>query len=272
MQQQPHGLPAGVDLEKPSPARCYDFYLGGAHNFEVDRNLARQVVDAVPRVRDIARDNRAFLRRAVTYCLANGITQFLDLGSGIPTAGNVHEIVHASNPDARVVYVDSDSVAVAHSETMLAETPNATAIQADMLDVPAVLEHPETQRLLDFSQPVAVMMVAVFHFVPDEERPREVIGRYFRRLATGSLLVFSHGTAEDYPEDVREVVSLYENGSTPLTTRSRAEVAELVSDFEPVEPGIVHAPEWHPDDPADVAVEDPAKSLVYSVVGRKVSL
>ncbi len=269
MTQDANRLPADVDLDRPSAARCYDYYLGGAHNFEVDRQLAQQVVTAVPQVQDIARNNRAFLRRAVRYCLDRGIRQFLDLGSGIPTAGNVHEIVHAVDPEARVVYVDNEPVAAAHGRSLLAEVDTATAIQADLLDTASVLDHPETQQLLDFTQPVAVMLVAVLHFVPDRERPDEVIRSYHDRLAPGSYLALSHGTADGNPAAVEAVSNLYAAGDTPLITRNRGEVAELVRDFELVDPGISWVTEWRAESPEDRAA-DPAETLIHTAVGRKV--
>ncbi|MEV4734374.1 SAM-dependent methyltransferase [Saccharopolyspora sp. NPDC049426] len=269
MDQRPDWLAEGVDLDKPSAARCYDFYLGGAHNFAVDRELANKVLDVVPNVKEVALNNRAFLRRAVRYCLDQGIRQFLDIGSGIPTAGNVHEIVHAVDPQARVVYVDNEPVAVAHSRSILNGNENATIVQADLRDVDDVLESPETQRLLDFSQPVAVMMVALVHFVPESAKPREIIGRYHDKLAPGSYLGFSHVTGEEFPEGVQGLVKLYENSTNPVTLRTRAEVAELVSDFELVDPGVVYVSEWHPDSPEDVG-EHPEETIVYGLVGRKV--
>lgn len=270
MNQRSDWLPTGVDLEKPSAARCYDFYLGGAHNFEVDRELGRSVMQVVPNIQEVARDNRAFLRRAVRYCLEQGITQFLDLGSGIPTAGNVHEIVHAVDPNARVVYVDNEAVAVAHSETMLEDVPNATIVHADMLDADKVMDSPEAARLLDFSKPIAVMMVAVIHFVNWEARPREIIRRYQERLAPGSYIGFSHITGDDYPEGTHGLVQLYESSSNPGTLRTRREVADLLADFELVDPGVVYAPEWRPDSPEDVG-DAPEQSILYAALGRKVS-
>jgi hypothetical protein len=267
--EQPDWIPAGVDLDTPSAARCYDFYLGGAHNFAVDRELAGKVLEVVPNVREIAMNNRAFLRRAVRYCLEQGIRQFLDIGSGIPTAGNVHEIVHAVDPRARVVYVDNEPVAAAHSRTILENVDNTAIVQADLLDVDDVLDAPETRRLLDYSQPIAVMMVALVHFVPEGDKPREVIRRYHDRLPAGSHLGFSHVTGDDYPQGTEGLVKLYENSTNPVTLRTRSEVAELVSDFELVDPGIVYVPEWHPDDPEDVP-DKPEESIVYGLVGRKV--
>ncbi|SFS30794.1 SAM-dependent methyltransferase [Saccharopolyspora flava] len=268
MEQRPDWLTEGVDLDKPSAARCYDFYLGGAHNFAADRELGKKVLEVVPNVKEVALNNRAFLRRAVRYCLDQGIRQFLDIGSGIPTAGNVHEIVHAVDPQARVVYVDNEPVAVAHSRSILDGNDNATIVQADLLDVPGVLEAPETQRMLDFSQPVAVMMVALLHFVPESARPREIIRQYHDKLAPGSFLGFSHVTGEEFPEGVQGLVNLYENSTNPVTLRTRTEVAELVSDFELVEPGVVYVPEWRPDSPEDVG-DRPEESIVYGLVGRK---
>ncbi|GAB2752789.1 SAM-dependent methyltransferase [Salinifilum aidingensis] len=268
MQRNDDWLPPDVDLEKPSAARCYDFYLGGAHNFEIDRDLGRRVMEVVPNVQEIARNNRAFLRRAVRYCLDRGIRQFLDLGSGIPTAGNVHEIVHAVDPGARVVYVDNEPVAAAHSETMLSDEPNATVIQADMLDADKVIGASETQRMIDFSRPVAVMMIAVVHFVDESARPGEIIRRYHERMAPGSYLGFSHVTDDDHPEGTHGLVKLYESSSNPVTLRSRSRVEQLLSDFSLVDPGVVYVPEWHPDVPDDVG-ENPERSIVYGAVGYK---
>ncbi|GAA4618601.1 SAM-dependent methyltransferase [Saccharopolyspora hordei] len=268
MAQRPDWAPEGVDLETPSAARVYDFYLGGAHNFEVDRELGRKAIAAVPHLKEIAVNNRAFLRRAVRYCLDQGVRQFLDIGAGIPTAGNVHEIAQAVDPETRVVYVDNEPVAVAHSRAILDGNDKATIVQADALEVESVLDAPETQGLLDFSQPIAVMMVALLHFVPESAKPREVIRQYHERLAPGSHIVVSHVTGDHDPASAQALVDLYQNSSNPGTLRSRDEVAELVSDFELVEPGVVHVPEWHPDSPEDVW-EEPERSIVYGAVGRK---
>ncbi|MGW1681479.1 SAM-dependent methyltransferase [Saccharopolyspora sp. NPDC002376] len=268
MQERSDWIPEGVDLAKPSAARCYDFYLGGAHNFEADRELGRQVMKVVPNVQEVAVNNRAFLRRAVRYCLDQGIRQFLDIGSGIPTAGNVHEIVHSAAPEARVVYVDNEPVAVAHSRTILGDNERATVVHADLLDVEGVLDAPETQAMLDFSQPIAVMMVALVHFVPEGKKPRDVIRRYYERLPAGSYLGFSHVTGDHYPEGVQGLVKLYENSSNPVTLRTRDEVAAMIDDFEIIEPGVVYVPNWRPDTPED-AWESPERSIVYGAVGRK---
>lgn len=260
-------VPNDVDLTRPSAARTYDFFLGGAHNFASDRELGQQAIDKVPDVKNIAVANRAFLRRAVRYCLDQGITQFLDIGSGIPTSGNVHEIAQATNPEARVVYVDNEPVAVAHSQSMLESNDRATVVRADLEDIDAVLS-PKALELLDLDKPVAVMMVALFHFVPESAQPKQILRSYFDRMAPGSLLVLSHATADQYPEKIEGLIDLYKDSTNPLVQRSRSEVADILSDFELAEPGVVYVPEWHPDSPEDVG-DDPAQSIIYGVAGKK---
>lgn len=269
MGQPSDWLPEDVDLVKPSAARCYDYYLGGAHNFAVDRELAHRVLELVPYGRDVARDNRAFLRRAVRYCVDNGVRQFLDIGSGIPTVGNVHEIAQAVDPESPVVYVDNEPVAVAHSKTILEGNDKATAVQADFADVDAILEHAETRRLLDFSQPVGLMLIALAHFVPDEEGPCETVRRYADRLAPGSYFALSHLTDDDYPEKVHGPQESYQASSNPFYPRSRDQVVALTADFELVDPGLVYLPQWRPDTEED-RWEEPERSLLYAAVGRKV--
>ena len=261
--------PHDVDTTIPSAARAYDYYLGGAHNFAVDRELAQNVARKVPHIKDIASSNRAFLRRAVRYCVDQGITQFLDIGSGIPTAGNVHEIAQEAAPGARVVYVDNEPVAVSHSKTILEDNENATIVRGDLENPQALLDHPETRRLLDFDQPVALITVALFHFVPESAGPCELLRAFHERLAPGSHLCLSHLTADHHPDAVSSLIELYQDSSNPLVARTRREVAELLVDFELVEPGVAHVPEWHPDSPEDVG-PDPASSIVYGAVGRKV--
>ncbi|SDP55875.1 S-adenosyl methyltransferase [Actinopolyspora xinjiangensis] len=265
----PSRLPSDVDLEKASAARCYDYYLGGSHNFEVDRELARKVESRVPHVKPLAQDNRAFLRRAVRYCLRQGIRQFLDIGSGIPTVGNVHEIAQELDPEARVLYVDNEPVAVAHSRTILEGNDRADVVQADLADSDGILGSEQAARLLDPERPIAVMMVALFHFVPDSARPAEILRSYHEWMAPGSFLGFSHVTGDHYPELLRSIVDLYADSSNPVTARSHGEISGLLKDFELVEPGLVYVPEWRPDTEED-RWQDPARSLVYGAVGHKV--
>nr|BFF02287.1 SAM-dependent methyltransferase [Streptoalloteichus tenebrarius] len=253
-------------MDRPSAARVYDYWLGGSHNFAVDRALAEQALRIVPELPEITRANRAFLRRAVRYCLDNGIRQFLDLGSGIPTVGNVHEVAQSVAPESRVVYVDSDPVAVAHSRAILAGNERAEVVQADACDPDAVLGAPGTRRLIDPDQPLAVLMLALLHFVPDSDDPAGIIGRYRDAGPSGSYLVLSHGTdaADERRAGMKE---LYARSTTPLALRPPDAVAALFAGYELVEPGVVYLPEWRPD-PAEAPDEDPARFGVLAGVGR----
>nr|WP_234995482.1 SAM-dependent methyltransferase [Streptoalloteichus hindustanus] len=267
------GLPEDVDLDRPSAARVHDYWLGGSHNFAVDRALAERAVRIVPELPAAMRATRAFLRRAVRYCLASGIRQFLDLGSGIPTVGNVHEVAQAVDPAARVVYVDSDPVAVSHSRVMLADVPGAEILHADLRDPERVLPSPEVTGLLDLDRPVAVLMVASLHFVPDSDDPVHVIGRYREAMAPGSHLVLSHLTGDSDNEAVGEQVSrvaaLYASSAQRFTLRSRAEVTALLAGFELVDPGVTRLAEWRPDTPRTTD-EHPRRDIGYAGVGRRV--
>src|SRR5437764_15259666 len=169
--ERPSWAPEGIDLNRPNAARMYDYALGGSHNFAVDREMVERVEAMMPGSSLIAHANRAFLRRAVGYCLDSGIRQFLDIGSGIPTVGSVHEVARPVTPEARVVYVDVDAVAVAHSQAILRDYPNATAIRGDVRAPADILDHPELAKMIDFSAPVAVLLMAILHFVPDEDDP-----------------------------------------------------------------------------------------------------
>ncbi|MFI9384777.1 SAM-dependent methyltransferase [Kutzneria sp. NPDC052558] len=260
--------PKNIDVETASAARLYDFFLGGSYNFEVDRELGRQVAAVAPAAFDLARLNRAFLRRAVRYLVEQGIDQFLDIGSGIPTAGNVHEIAQRANPDARVVYVDNEPVAVAHSELLLEGNPNAGVIEADLRDPDSILRHEKTRRLLDFRRPIGLLTVAVYHFIPDADDPRTLAATYRDALPSGSYLALSHGTEDSMGETIRQIMALYKNSQNPITTRTRSEMTALFEGFDLVEPGVVFAPQWRPDSPEDVG-ERPEESSVYAAVGRK---
>jgi SAM-dependent methyltransferase len=258
---------SGQDLERPSAARMYDYYLGGSHNFEADRALARTAVAQWPDLPLIMRANRSFLHRAVRYVMGLGIDQFLDLGSGIPTAGNVHEIAQGLNPRSRVVYVDIDPVTVAHSQMLLREAPGTAVIHADVRDSERILTDPLTTALLDFSRPVAVMMVALLHFIPDEDDPGQVVARYRDALTSGSQLVLSHATLDGDPAAMREHEAIYRSSATPIQGRSRSQIERLLDGFEPVDPGVVHLPLWRPD-PGAGSVERPERYSGYAAVAR----
>jgi hypothetical protein len=204
----------------------------------------------------------------VRYLADAGIRQFLDIGSGIPTLGNVHEIAQQAAPDSRVVYVDIDPVAVAHSQHILAGNPNATVIQEDLRQPGVILGHPDVRRLIDFSQPVAVMLVAVMHFISAEDDPAGILTALRGATAPGSYLVMSHGTGEGRPREAAGGTAVYQRTANPLTLRDRAEVCALFDGYDLVEPGVVWAPLWHPDSPDEVG-EHPELTAIISGVGRR---
>lgn len=242
---RPAWAPDDIDIERPAPARMYDYYLGGSHNFASDRELAEQAMAVWPDSPHIARANRAFLRRAVAFAIGQRVSQFLDLGAGIPTVGNTHEVAGHLNPRARTVYVDNDLVAVAHSRSLLTDVPNTTVVHADLRDTQAVLE--QARDLLDFSQPVAVLMCAVLHFVPDVDDPAAVVDAYRNATAPGSLLALTHATDDFQPERLRGMEDVYRGATAGLTGRSHAQISALLRGYELVPPGLVSMIHWRPD-------------------------
>lgn len=260
-------VPSGINTDVPSAARVYDFLLGGGHNFASDRAVGDKVLQILRDGRAIAASNRSFMRRAVLLMLEQGVTQFLDLGSGIPTVGNVHEIVQQENPDARVVYVDYDEVAVSHSQLILEGNDKAGVVQADMCRPDDVLSDPVVKDLIDFSQPVGLLMVAVLHFVSDEKSPAEVVARYRDIMPPGSLIALSHLTADFKPEEMEGVAAAMRHSRDPMYFRSLDRFLPMFDGMEVLPPGVVPAPRWHPElGPAgEGGPED-----VYVGVGRKV--
>jgi hypothetical protein len=260
-------LPPGVDVDRPNAARVYDVYLGGAHNFEVDRRFARQAKQLLPDVDTVARMNRSYLQRVVRELTNAGVDQFLDLGSGIPTVGNVHETAQAINPDARVVYVDNESVAVAHSRMMLEDNPLATVVDGDVREPLEILAHPETQRMLDLGRPVAVIMCTILHFISDSDDPLGIVATYRDALVPGSYLAISHGTTDNRP-DLLAFGDAYRDTPNPVTLRRRAAVERFFDGFDLIQPGLVFTPQWRPESPYLVGPE-PERAGVYAGVGRK---
>jgi SAM-dependent methyltransferase len=261
-------VPPEVDTRRANAARVYDYWLGGSHNFLPDQDLARAMAAVEPNVRGIARANRAFLGRAVRFLAAAGIRQFLDIGSGIPTEGNVHEVAQQVSPDSRVAYADVDPVAVAHSKAILAGHRNATIMRADLRD-PAAILATAARGLIDFSQPAGLLLVAVLHFVGDSDDPWRIVATLRDALAPGSYLVLSHATNESRPELVHAAEKVYQN-SAPAAgrTRSRAEILRFFDGFDLVDPGLVYVPQWRPDAPGDVPA-DPSALWFLVGVGRK---
>jgi SAM-dependent methyltransferase len=268
--EQPGWVPRGIDVDQPSIARVYDCYLGGFHNFTADRALVEQIRKVLPAAPLFARANRTFLTSAVRYCVQQGVTQFLDLGSGIPTVGNVHEVARKADPRARVVYVDSDPVAVAHSEAILDGDEDATIIEADLREPKRIIDNPETRRLLDLDRPVALLMVAVLHFIPDSDDPGSLVDEFAAQLAPGSYLIASHGT-NDGPTDGQftTVTNMYRQTVAAVTMRPRAEIRSLFRDFELIPPGLTWVSQWRPPTETADALEPEKLFGAYSGVGYK---
>jgi hypothetical protein len=260
-------VPDAVDVERPSSARIYDYFLGGAHNFAADRQVAEQLLASYPDVPQTAQANRAFLRRAVEFLVDAGTRQFLDIGSGIPTVGHVHEIAQRVAPESRVVFVDIDPVAVEHSRQILAGNVLTEVVQEDVRRPEHILQAPEVQRLLDFRQPVAVLIVSLMHFVPDPDQHASIITRLTEPFVAGSYVVLSHVT-NDGRRDWSTGKEIYGRAGIQGTLRSRAQVEALFGDFDLVDPGVVWVPAWRPED-IDVLYDQPEASGMYAGVGRK---
>lgn len=262
--------PRELNTDLPNVARAYDYYLGGGHNFAHDRAFADEIRTVLPCVDRVAQINRAFLRRAVRCCLDAGIRQFLDIGSGIPTTGNVHEIAQRVDPGARVVYVDVDPMAYTHAELMLAENPHAAVVQADIRDPEVILGHPVTGGLLDFTQPVGLLMVGVLLFISDEDRPGSLVDAYRGRCAPGSHLAISQLTGDDADPrtgaQVRELVCRYAEIGDRVHPRNRDEFTSWFTGMELLEPGVTYLTDWRPDSKVDL--DEPARVLGYGGVGR----
>ncbi|GAA1967680.1 SAM-dependent methyltransferase [Catenulispora subtropica] len=240
-------VPAEVDVNRPSIARIYDYHLGGTHNFPADREAAAQVVASMPELPAVLRVNRDFLGRCVQYLADQGIRYFLDLGSGIPTNGNVHEIAQAVDPSARVVYVDNDPTAVIHARKLLAGNDRVAVLNADLREPKAILDDPEVKRLLllDLDEPIAILMSAVLHFVPDDTEAEALVAAYRDAMPPGSFLAISHGadTSED-AERIDTAVQTYTRAVAPLKLRTKQQVGAFLTGLEIVEPGVVHCSEW----------------------------
>jgi hypothetical protein len=263
-----------VSKQKPATAaRMYDYYLGGIHNFPADREAAERVIAQYPFMPVVARANRAFLGRAVHYLIDAGIRQFLDVGSGIPTAGNVHEIAQQEAPDARVVYVDIDPVAVAESLEILEGNNRAIAICADLRDPGSILAHPRVRRLLSFDQPIGLLLAAILHFVPDDAAARNAVAGLVAALPPGSYLVISAAAAESFAptdESTKAIIDVYRRRTTTsAASRSRSEIGQFFTGLDIVEPGVVWLHEWPDPQAPSEFTSDPARSGEWAGVGLK---
>jgi hypothetical protein len=264
----PDWAPDDVETERPSAARVYDYLLGGSHNFAVDREAARMTIAIIPDTAAQAQANRAFLHRTVRYLVDQGVRQFLDVGSGVPTVGNVHEVAQKVEPDAKVVYVDIDPVAVAHSRRILAHNPHAAVVQEDLLRPEAILEHPDVRGLLNFDEPIALLLVSILHAITDEHDPYGVVGRLGAALPAGSYLVLSHISDEGMPAEWARITELSRQYRYPIAPRSRADVRRFFAGFELVDPGVVWVPQWRPEHPDEVG-EHPERASFLGGAGRK---
>ena len=254
-----------------SAARIYDYYLGGKDNFAADREAAERVIAVMPdgTVRMSATQNRQFLIRAVRHVAGDlGVRQFLDIGTGLPTMNNVHEVAHAVAPGARVVCVDNDPVVITHARDMLNGVPNATIIHGDLRAPAGILADPSLRSMLDFGAPIGVLLVAVLHFISDEENPRGIVAALMEAMPPGSYLVVSHVSADRHSRVV-EAESAYEDASARLRFRTRAEVAAMLAGFSLVDPGeLVWTPLWHPDAQTP-PIDGPGGATIWCAVARK---
>ena len=252
--------------DQPHVARMYDYYLGGKDNFAADRAAVEAVEKAMPEVRQLARENRAFLRRAVRYMTASGIRQFIDIGAGLPTVGNTHEVAQQEAPEARVVYVDNDPVVLAHGQALLADNGNTAIVTADMRRPAEIISNSDVNSLIDFSQPVGILLIAMTHFLTAEQR-EPVMTTLRESLAPGSLLALTHVTGDGHPADaVAGVEDAYRTTPTPIYFRSHAEVSLFFDGYTLIEPGLVTVDAWH-QDPADPAPG--ATRWLYGGLGRR---
>jgi len=265
-------VPDEIPLDRPSAARIYDYFLGGYHNFEVDRLMADRLAQTDPDVRLASWVNRAFLRRCVRFLVEQGIDQFLDIGSGIPTVGNVHEIAQATEPSARVVYVDIDPVAVAHSQAILRDNPSVASIRADARQPDQILDHAEVRRLLNWNKPAAVLFVAVLHLLPDDDQAYQAVVALRDALAAGSYVAISHPSCDDAPPALLEQINrLTAAAASRYQYRTVGKIRRFFDGLDLVDPGLVHTPLWRPESPQDLLVDQPQRAFCFAGVGLKPS-
>jgi SAM-dependent methyltransferase len=266
MSSSPEWVTADADTERPSIARFYDYLLGGTHHLEVDRELGRKAIRAAPGLILLMRENRKFLRRAVRCALDAGIDQFLDIGSGIPARGSIHETARKAGSRARVAYVDIDPVAVAQGKEILADDPDGVSVLGDVFEPAAILENPEVRALIDLDRPVVLLILNVIHFFPDA-KVVPVLETYRSRLVSGSMLGLS--VAMDGTTGAEAIDELYRQEYEGFTLRSREQIQALFGDFELLEPGVVYPPQWRPEDPGRTVANPERYSSLVGVARKK---
>lgn len=267
-------LPYGVDVATPSTARMYDYGLGGKDNFEADREAAERVFAVIPEAREIAQANRVFLQRAVRLCAQAGVTQFVDIGTGIPTYPAVHDVAHEVAPEARVVYVDNDPVALAHARALMANMDGngdrVAVIDADMRRPNTIIDHPELLRYIDWNQPVAVLLLLMLHFVTDDEDPAHIVAALRRRMAPGSYLALTHVSGDAVTgEETERLEAVYNSATSTITCRSHDRIRDMLAGFTLTEPGLVFLEDWRPDTHPTAAVGPLKQSWVYAGLATK---
>ncbi|MET9800532.1 SAM-dependent methyltransferase [Streptomyces sp. NPDC006368] len=258
-----------IDTSKPHPARMYDWFLGGKDNYPVDEEMARQLLTIDARGRDMARVNRAFMHRATRWLGARGVRQYLDIGTGIPTEPNLHQIAQEVAPESRIVYCDNDPIVLAHAEALLRSTPEGATeyIQADAREPEVILER--AGKVLDFTRPVALSMLALLHFVDDEDGAYDLLHRLVERLPSGSYLVLSHVTGDFDPEGAAKARAMYQGRGLTLRPRSREEFARFFDGLELAEPGVSLTAEWNPELGEAIEVSGDGPIPGYAGVARK---
>ncbi|CAL9595015.1 SAM-dependent methyltransferase [Streptomyces sp. Tu 3180] len=261
--------PVEIDTSRPHPARMYDWYLGGKDNYPVDEAMGRQMLALDPRVPVMARVNRAFMQRATRWLAGRGIRQFLDIGTGIPTEPNLHQVAQRIAPDARVVYCDNDPIVLAHAAALLRGTDEGATeyLQADVRDPDAILEG--ARKVLDFTEPIALSLIALLHFVPDEDGAHDLVGRLLAALPSGSHLVVTHATADFTPEESMAATEKLKAAGVTLALRSREEFTRFFDGLDLVEPGVQVPHQWHPELGEPVEGQDDGVIPGYGAVGRK---
>ncbi|UOE21851.1 SAM-dependent methyltransferase [Thermobifida halotolerans] len=265
---EPQQIPVGIDPNVPSIARAYDYSLGGKDNFPIDRALVDQMEQQYPGVKEVSVHNRRTLVRLVRHMAGAGIAQFIDLGSGLPTAQNTHQVAQEVNPDARVVYIDNDPVVLAHGRALLAENGNTAVATADFLSPDEVLSTPEVKKLIDFDRPVGLMLIAVLHHIPDAADPAGMVRRYVDALPAGSMVAITSWTytglqvQKDITDMAREALGVG-------YARTPQEIRTFFGDLELVEPGLVFHALWRPDTPVDPGNLNPYEQFMMAGLGVK---
>ena len=258
-----------IDTSKPHPARMYDWYLGGKDNYPVDEEMGRQMLALEPRVPVMARVNRAFMHRATRWLAQQGVRQFLDIGTGIPTEPNLHQVAQQIAPESRVVYCDNDPIVLAHAAALLRSTPQGATeyLQVDVCDPDAIIAG--AREVLDLGQPVALSLIALLHFVPDADGAHELVARLLSELPSGSYLVMTHATADFTPKDAETATGKLKGAGITLALRTREEFTRFFDGLDLVDPGVEIVHKWHPELGEPVPGQDDGVIPGYGAVARK---